>query len=256
MLSQHLGIWDLVVEAGNSTLKVALFAPNLEPLFYRFTHPAELSMLYAWPIKRAFLAATGDSEIYDALKLVLQSQTNPFATDDAKVITLNPEGPLPFKNLYGKPELLGADRIAHAAASVTHFPNQNVLTLDFGTCLTVDFTDASGQFLGGAISLGYSSRLKAMAQFTAKLPELAPETPWPDKLMNNNTQDCMLAGAGLGMLNEVIAQIEFYRAQFNDLKVVITGGDASYFEKRLSQTTFVDPLWNLKGFHAILNLQD
>ncbi len=256
MLSQHLGFWDLVVEAGNSTLKVALFAPNLEPLFYRFTHPAELSMLYAWPIKRAFLAATGDTEIYNALKLVLQSQTNPYAASDAKVITLNPLGRLPFQNLYANPELLGADRIAHAAASVTYFPGKNVLTLDFGTCLTADFTNSDGQFLGGTISPGYTTRLKAMAHYTSKLPEIESKAPWPIIPLNTNTQDCMMAGAGWGMLQEVNAQIEYYRTQFDDLKIVITGGDASFFEKRLSQATFADPSWNLKGFHAILNLQD
>lgn len=256
MLSQHLGLYDLIIEGGNSSLKAGLFAPNMEPVFYRFTHPAELSLLYAWPIKRAFLATTGDSEIFEAIKLVLLSQTNPLMPDDAKVISLNKTGPLPFKNLYKNKEALGADRIAHAAASVSIFPNIPVLTLDFGTCLTADFVSPQAQYLGGSISLGFSTRLKALAHYTSKLPELDLNTPWPSDLLNNETEACMMAGAALGMLHEIEATLNFYRSQYSNLKVVITGGDLSFFEKRLSQPIFADPMWNLKGFHSILKLQD
>src|SRR5690554_7401989 len=61
---------------------------------------------------------------------------------------------LPFKHKYTTIETLGADRMAVVAAGQKAFPNQNVLVIDAGSCITYDFLTDGSIYLGGAISPG------------------------------------------------------------------------------------------------------
>lgn len=66
---------------------------------------------------------------------------------------------------------IGVDRIVgiRAAQTVTGFP---ALVLDGGTAFTYTATDHNGNILGGGISPGLKSKLQAMHEHTAALPEL------------------------------------------------------------------------------------
>ena len=44
-----------------------------------------------------------------------------------------------FTSPVGKPETIGADRLALAAAAVHFFPNKNNLVISLGTCITYNF---------------------------------------------------------------------------------------------------------------------
>lgn len=70
---------------------------------------------------------------------------------------------LPFSIPVGKPETMGADRIAIAAASVFLFPQQNNLAIGLGTCITFNFINQMGEFMGGSISPGMEMRFQAMS---------------------------------------------------------------------------------------------
>src|SRR6185369_9737515 len=77
---------------------------------------------------------------------------------------------LPFTTPVGKPETIGADRLALAAAAVQYYPRKNNLVIGLGTCITYNFINRYHEFVGGSISPGLEMRLKALNQFTAKLP--------------------------------------------------------------------------------------
>src|SRR5258706_6770514 len=77
---------------------------------------------------------------------------------------------LPFTTPVGKPQTIGADRLALAAAAVHFYPKKNNLVIGMGSCVTYNFINKYHEFVGGALSPGMGMRLKTMHQFTAKPP--------------------------------------------------------------------------------------
>ena len=77
---------------------------------------------------------------------------------------------LAFKTPVGKPETIGADRLALTAAAVHFYPTSNNLVIGLGTCITYNFINKYHELTGGAISPGLEMRLKSLHHFTAKLP--------------------------------------------------------------------------------------
>ena len=55
---------------------------------------------------------------------------------------------------------MDADRIALLAAVCNEYPNQNVLVIDLGSCITYDILDREGLHHGGVISPGYKCVIK------------------------------------------------------------------------------------------------
>ena len=56
---------------------------------------------------------------------------------------------LPFSTPVGKPETIGADRLAICAASVDLFPGKHNLAIALGTCITYNYINSSHEVLGG-----------------------------------------------------------------------------------------------------------
>lgn len=125
---------------------------------------------------------------------------------------------------------LGLDRIILAEACLGEFPQQNVLCICLGTCITYNLISSEGEFIGGAISPGLQMRAKAMSEFTDKLPlvSLTPDfSPW-----GKDTDSNLHAGVMAGALFEIDGFIKDAKTRFPDLQVTLTGGDANYFAER------------------------
>jgi type III pantothenate kinase len=165
--------------------------------------------------------------------------------------------PTPLKNAYKTPETLGSDRILSAIGSFTLFPNQNVLTIDAGTCIKYNFVNNKNVFLGGAISPGIPMRLKAMHNFTSALPLIEPEERF-EQWLGNDTRTSMLSGAQIGAVCEVDEVINRYKISYPDLKVVLTGGDSHYLSGQLKNPFFANQNNLLLGLNTVLlyNLED
>ena len=156
---------------------------------------------------------------------------------------------LPFTTPVGKPETIGADRLALAAAAVKFFPKKNNLVIGLGTCITYNFINKYNEFLGGAISPGMEMRLKSLNQFTAKLPLIHADTNIP--LIGYDTKTNILTGVILGMVKEIDGFIEAYKEKYRNFNVVLTGGDLLYLEPHLKNKIFTEPELIFKGLYAI-----
>ena len=168
----------------------------------------------------------------------------------AKILNLDTKTHLPFENLYATPETLGNDRKALVAAASKNHKSGNVLVIDAGTCITYDFKNAENQYLGGGISPGLKMRFKALNSFTANLPLVEVE---PDlKLIGNSTLSSIHSGVVLGFLKEIDGVIEEYAAQYDDLVVIITGGDAQFLSINLKNSIFANSNFLLEGLNYIL----
>jgi type III pantothenate kinase len=172
--------------------------------------------------------------------------------DSAPILELSHETPLPFSNNYKTPQTLGMDRVAGIAGALHFYPNTNCLVIDAGTCITYDFVSKEDIYQGGSISPGLHMRLKAMHEFTGKLPLLDYEAI--EDWIGKDTQTSMLTGVIWGMLNEINGFIARYDEAFGDLKVIITGGDAPKFVKHLKNNVFAEPNLLLFGLNKILKI--
>lgn len=162
---------------------------------------------------------------------------------------LNHESKLPFTSPVGKPETIGADRLALVAAAVHLFPKQHNLVIGLGSCITYNFINKFHEFLGGGISPGMEMRFKSMNQFTAKLPLVKPEASFP--LVGYDTKTNLLSGVLMGMSKEMDGMIDEYALKYRNFNVLLTGGDMPFFVPHLKNKIFADPQLMYKGLYAI-----
>ena len=154
-----------------------------------------------------------------------------------------------FTTPVGKPETIGADRLALSAAAVHFYPGKNNLVIGLGTCVTYNFINQYHEFLGGSISPGMEMRFKAMQVFTAKLPVVHAE--WNFPLIGYDTKTNMQSGVIAGIAFEIDGFIDAYAAKYGNFNVVLTGGDSTYFAGQLKNRIFADSNFLFKGLYAL-----
>lgn len=158
--------------------------------------------------------------------------------------------PMPIGNDYLTPETLGADRIAAAVGAQQLYSDGDIIIVDFGTAITIDYV-VDGRFKGGNISPGMTTRFRALSDYTARLP-LCSATE--DVLSyGRTTREAIEQGVMQGITHE----IEGYIAAFSQEKVkiytIFTGGDAKYFVKRIKNAIFADCEPVIYGLNTILD---
>lgn len=166
-------------------------------------------------------------------------------------IELNSSTPLPVINKYQTPETLGYDRIAAVVGAYTIFPGMNVLVVDAGSAITYDVVTAEGAYVGGNIAPGLEMRFKALNKFTNKLPFLEAQQDMVN-LIGASTNEAIQSGVINGILFEIEGFIASIMQEYPKLQVVLTGGDAKFFEKKLKNSIFVNLNLNLIGLNRIL----
>jgi len=192
-------------------------------------------------MKRAILSST---------KLVDQQLLEYLNKDFTQFIELDHLTPLPIANLYETPETLGKDRIAAAVGANELFPNQNVLVIDAGTAITYDFVSAENQYLGGNISPGLQMRFKALNRFTDKLPLVDSSAYFSE--IGKNTKEAIRGGVQNGILFEIEKTIEIFAEKYEDLQVILTGGDSAFLSQMLNADVLVHLNLTLIGLNRIL----
>ena len=130
-----------------------------------------------------------------------------------------------------------------------HFPNQNRLVIDAGTCVTYDFVNTENEYLGGAISPGIRLRYESLHNYTAKLPLLTIENP--ESLIGNTTFDSIHSGVVNGISNEIDGFIDEYKKQYSNFIIILTGGDAEFLAKRLKNIIFANSNFLLESLNQI-----
>ena len=154
-----------------------------------------------------------------------------------------------FTTPVGKPESIGADRLALVAAAVHYFPRMNNLVVGLGSCITYNFINQDHEFLGGSISPGMEMRFKSMNQHTALLPLVQKD--WNFPIIGYDTKTNLQSGVIAGITYEIGGFIDFYAQKYGNFNVVLTGGDAGYFARQLKNRIFADLNFLFKGLYAL-----
>jgi len=234
---------DVCIDIGNTRAKIAQFKNGkLVDLAYRKNASGTWLGNYIKKndVKRLILSTT---------RFVSKTQ-QAVLDQNAAFYVLTHDLPLPIKLKYKTPETLGKDRIAAAVGAYTLFPKKNCFIVDAGTCITADILDARGSYLGGSIAPGLNMRLEAMHHFTSALP-LIERRPFK-KVLGKTTEESILAGSMGATLKEIDGYINYYRTKYDDLHVLVTGGDTPYFDKYLENEIFAVPNLVLQGLYEIL----
>jgi type III pantothenate kinase len=162
---------------------------------------------------------------------------------------LNHNSRVPITTPVGKPETIGADRLALVVGAVTLFPGKNNLAIGLGSAITYNFVNKYREFIGGGISPGMEMRFRSLHQFTAKLPLIKPD--WNFPLAGYDTRTNILSGVILGMAKEIDGMIDAYEEKYDNFNVLLSGGDGIYFTRHLKKKIFTDPYLIYKGLYAI-----
>lgn len=192
---------------------------------------------------------------YNASKAILSSVIHHDAAFEAALAqqlqlhVLNANSKLPITTPVGKPETIGADRLALCAAAVYLHPNQHNLVIGLGSCITYNFINKHHEFLGGSISPGLEMRFKSMHQYTAKLPLVKAEDNFP--LVGYDTKTNLLSGVIHGMAREIDGISMLYEEKYANINVLLTGGDMSFFAQHLKNKIFAHPYLIFNGLYAI-----
>ncbi|MGN7513027.1 MAG: type III pantothenate kinase [Allomuricauda sp.] len=236
---------NLVIDIGNTLIKYAVF----ENRRIIYDHSFE-SGLFLSNIKELF-------EKYPRINHAIISSVGKLDRKERDVVALfcrvhvlTSQSKVPFKNSYATPTTLGVDRIALATAAYYQNTRGNTLVIDAGTCITYDMVNNVGEYVGGAISPGIRMRYNAMHNQTAGLPLLEPEELLD--FIGNSTESCMHSGVINGVAREVDGVIDQYQSRFQDLTVILTGGDSHFFAKRLKNTIFANSKFLLEGLNCLL----
>ena len=236
---------NLVLDFGNTKVKAAVFSQSNEILEiftwdnYSNEHVEEIKGKYLIDSVILCSVVAVDEDVEDYLK-----------SNFSFYIRLDSSTKLPIKNNYSTPHTLGLDRIAAAVGANMLCPNTPLLVIDMGTAITYDFVNSSNEFEGGNIAPGVNMRLRAMNNYTNKLPLLQAREE--ERLLGNDTCSAMMAGVMRGIEFEIEGYISEIMKKNSNLSVFLTGGDVFLFEKTVKSSIFVVSNLLLMGLNEIL----
>jgi type III pantothenate kinase len=222
----------LAIDWGNTRIKLAIFdKKSREELAFLSKKTLSINFLNDlctnFKVKSSILC----SVVHHTVEIV------DFLTQKTDFTLLSHDMNLPIALKYSTPHTLGCDRIAAVCGAWAHFPNQNNLVIDAGTCIKYDFVTENGDYLGGTISPGIGMRFRAMHEFTAKLPLVQREKL--TSFIGNTTETALRTGGQLGAAMEAQGFANLYKQNCEkSINIIVTGGDGTYLINYLENATY------------------
>ncbi len=232
-----------VIDIGNTRAKLAVFHQN--------------SLLEQWQcyIKDIPKIVSEISKKHDKISIWVGSHVSKnepeieWFTKNNETYWLKRDQKFPFTNLYQTPESLGLDRMVLASGAVLSYPEQAVLVIDMGTCITFDFVDAERNYHGGAIAPGMQMRYQMMHEKTAKLPLLSPK--FSKSVFGKTTEQSMHIGVTNAICSEIESYVDRIQKVYGNFTIILTGGDAVFFAKKLKSAIFANSNFLLESLYHL-----
>jgi type III pantothenate kinase len=155
---------------------------------------------------------------------------------------------------YPKPQSIGTDRLANAAA-VASLYGWPAIIVDFGTAATFDVVSEDGSYIGGAIAPGLEAMTNYLYQRTALLPRLSLREP--HRAVGKSTGEAMRSGAIFGyrgLVREILARIKAEQFSRKAVAIVATGGYARLIASQMPEIAVIHPHLTLEGLRIVGNL--
>lgn len=222
----------LLLDIGNSRCKTALYSKGTISLI---TDLDALINNYS-TIKKVFVSCVGAETQMQLIKNQLYFLDIPWVHVKSEKTAFG------LLNSYSEPEKLGVDRWLAMIAAKQQFDNQDLLIIDAGTAVTIDWLDQQGNHQGGWILPGITLQQQAVVSNTAKVVK---SDDFSAKLLPANTTISALQN---GCLAAVVGAIHMAWRTKPVHKIILTGGDSNLLSEHLAQLPLViEPLLVFKG---------
>lgn len=238
----------LAIDIGNTSVAAGLFAGERLIQVRRYASDAgRAAAAYRADLRRDFgragVSAAALGSVVPALTPKLAAAAR--ALSGRRPLVVDRRLRLGLRFAVDRPAEVGADRILNALAAHRLYGGPAVV-LDFGTATTFDCVSEKGYYLGGAILVGPRLAAAALAEKTAKLPQV--EFARPRRAVGRNTVECIQAGlyfGFLGMVDRVLA--ETVKELGGRPKVLVTGGYGDELAPALGRRGLLVPDLTLQG---------
>ncbi|NLC33539.1 MAG: type III pantothenate kinase [Clostridiales bacterium] len=248
----------LVMDIGNSNLKVALFRASELVNYWRVsTNNSYSSDEYGIILDGMFRHAGRNLREVTGIMVSSVVPTINFTIDHMcreyfkiEPMFVGPGIKTGINILYESPRDLGADRICNAVAA-HNFYGPSCIFIDFGSATSFGVVDSKGSFLGGCICPGMKLASEALVSGTSKLPHF--ELSMPDQVISRTTVTNLQSGLLYGYIGQVNYIVERMKEELGDhrVQVVATGGLALLVADRSQAIDRLDGLLTLKGLRII-----
>lgn len=237
----------LIIDKGNTRTKVAVCKKE-ELLSVMAVDCLDVNFV-AELLSKYDITAT----IFSSVSGLESSDVMNYLVEKTQFFTMSEDLSLPITLNYFPKYSLGNDRIAAIVGGCNIFPQENVLVIDAGSCICLDFINNKREYKGGSISLGFQMKCKALNTFTARLP-LVEINENKVSVCSLNTIDCIKSGIINGTIAEIRGMIDMIsKEQDSEFEIIVTGGDANLISENLNIKTIVEPNLVLQGLNMILD---
>jgi type III pantothenate kinase len=240
----------LLIDVSNSYAKLAFASRE------RVSNPARIrtaelsSSVVAEFLKRRQVAKLVISSVVPTKNSAISKA----AHNKAQVLWLDWKLKLGVAIAYPKPQSIGADRLANAAA-VAELYGWPAIVVDFGTAVTFDVISEARRYIGGVIAPGLEVMTNFLYERTALLPRLSLKEP--HRAVGKSTVEAMRSGAIFGyrgLVREILARIRAEQFSGKKVAVVATGGYARLIASQLPEVPTIHPHLTLEGLRIAGNL--
>ena len=240
----------LLIDVSNSYAKIAFASRE------RVSNPARIptSELSSTVVGEFLRRRQVNKVVVSSVVPTKNSAISKAAQNKAQMLWLDWKLKLGVTIHYPKPESIGADRLANAAA-VTELYGSPAIVVDFGTAVTFDVVSGRRRYIGGVIAPGLEAMTNFLYQRTALLPRLSLKEP--RRAVGKSTVEAMRSGAIFGyrgLVREILARIKAEQFSRNKVTVVATGGYARLIASPLPEVAVIHPHLTLEGLRIVANL--
>ena len=236
---------NLIIDIGNNSAKFFLFQGE-QIILHTRKENSSFDVIDEW------------NKLYDIDKVIVSSVItdsenllDEISRLQCPVIRFDKSTPLPLEVNYRTPGTLGSDRIAAAVGAWSEAPGRNILIIDAGSAITIDFVSKDGKYNGGNIAPGIKMRLRALHEYTDRLPMVEKEGDTP--AIGYDTETAIRSGVINGICHEIEGYINEFKQKYCDVLVFLTGGDEKPLKNRIKSCIFADKYLVAKGLNRILN---
>jgi len=235
----------ICIDAGNTSIKIALMENSVIKSLVSFSLIDTGGLLH-----HIGSLPQVDACILSSVSVVDQEVIDNLAHKAAHFMELTADSPIPIRNLYKTPATLGKDRLAAVVGANSLFPGKDILVIDAGTALTIDFVDREANYHGGIISPGLNMRFQALHEYTKKLPLKSQTDDF--EIIGDSTASAIISGVQNGIVFEVNGYINHFVNKFPQLVTILTGGDGKFFVNKIKMRIFAEPNLVFFGLEKIL----
>jgi type III pantothenate kinase len=243
----------LTIDVGNTETKLGCFDDGALKQTWRVTTelrrtPDEYGVFFAQlfaisDLPRSAVDAVAIASVVPPLDPVLETACKRFF--GVAPHFLKPQAQRLINVVTEIPSEVGADLVAAAIGGRERFGSP-LIVVSFGTATVFIAISTQGEYLGVAIAPGIAVSIDALIGRTAKLPQIALETP--RCAIGVNTNEALQSGIVYGFVGQTEAIVARMRAEMGiDAKAVATGGLAEIVAKQTPVFAAVDPHLSLVG---------